>query len=256
MATTGTRSAARSAAARLAGLVALTFAPGGHARPRRVRGGLPRPHDHQDLGRRRHALGRRPIHLHAHRVQRRHATAHGVIVSDNFPTGVEARHGHRPAPGNLHRDEFATPLRRRRTRLYCELDPLDPGSIVTIPFEVKLDHDVQLRRAQEHGHGEGERRAGRHDDDNASSVTNDVAASRRSPWRRPRRLVCAHRRVRPLHDACAQQRTDVARLRRSQPGPAAPPFGSAMATAIAARRSARVWTFGVRGMSTLATQDR
>ena len=108
MATTGTRSAARSAAARLAGLVALTFVLAGMLAPAAFAVGSP----DLTITKTSDAAGTLAIGdqftytLTVSNVG--DATAHGVIVSDDFPTGVGPVGVHRPAARReLQPDEFA-----------------------------------------------------------------------------------------------------------------------------------------------------
>ena len=126
--------------------------------------GLPRPDDHEDLGCRRHPRGRRSIHLHADRVQRRHRDRPQRHRLRRFPDrGSDPSRSCRPAARrDLHRDEFATPGSPPANSLYCAARPdgcRRRSSTISVRGEGRPLRAV--RRAQEHGQGAGERRAGR-----------------------------------------------------------------------------------------------
>jgi uncharacterized repeat protein (TIGR01451 family) len=103
-------------------------------------------------------------------------TAHDVVVSDDFPTGVGPVGVIVQLPAAT--CTFAssqTPGSPPANSLYCELDPMDAGAVVTIPFEVELDHYVhcgplkntaKVRSSDEPAIDRG---------NNSSSVTDDVA---------------------------------------------------------------------------------
>ena len=113
MATTGTRSAARSAAARLAGLVALTFVLAGMLAPAASAVGSP----DLTITKTSDAVGtltvgdRFTYTLTVSNVGT--ATAHDVIVSDDFPTGLSF---HRAPSCSCPEGTAPWRVRRRRGR--------------------------------------------------------------------------------------------------------------------------------------------
>ena len=177
MATTGTRSAARSAAARLAGLVALTFVLAGMLAPAASAVGSP------DLT-----------------ITKTSDAVGTLAVGDQFTytlTRVQRRHRDRPRRHRLRRfpdrgsdpsevivqlpggtctlASSQTPGSPPANSLYCELDPMDAGAIVTIPFEVKVDHYVPCGALKNTARVRATDEPAANRDDNASSVTDDVA---------------------------------------------------------------------------------
>ncbi len=176
MATTGTRSAARSAAARLAGLVALTFVLAGMLAPSAFAVGSP----NLTITKTSDAVGTLAIGdqftytLTVSNVG--DATAHGVIVSDDFPTGVGPVGVIVQLPaGTCSLTSSQTPDSPPANSLYCELDPMDVGAVVTIPVEVKVDHYVQCGALKNTARVRATDEPAANRDDNASSVTDDVA---------------------------------------------------------------------------------
>ena len=176
MGTTGTRSAARSAAARLTGLVALTLVLAGMLAPSAFAVDSP----DLTITKTSDAVGMLTIGdqftytLTVSNVGT--ATAHGVIVSDDFPTGVGPVGGIVQLPGGTCTlASSQTPGAPPANSLYCELDPMDAGAVVTIPFEVKVDHYVQCGPLKNTAKVRSTDEPAANRDDNASSVTDDVA---------------------------------------------------------------------------------
>ena len=178
MATTGTRSAARSAAAHLAGLVAVTLVLACMLAPAASAAGSPDLTITKTSG----AVGTLTIGdqftytLTVSNVG--DATAHDVIVSDDFPTGVGPVGVIVQLPsGTCTFASSQTPGSPPANSLYCELDPMDAGAIVTIPFEVKVDHYVQCGTLKNTAKVRATDEPAANRDDNASSVTDDVACA-------------------------------------------------------------------------------
>ncbi len=178
MGTRGTRSAARSAAARLTGLVALMLVLAAMLAPAASAVGSP----DLTITKTSDAVGTLGVGdqftytLTVSNVGT--ATAHDVIVSDDFPTGVGPVGVIVQLPGGT--CTFAssqTPGSPPANSLYCELDPMDAGAVVTIPVEVKLDHYVQCGPLKNTGRVRASDEPAANRDDNASSVTDAVACA-------------------------------------------------------------------------------
>jgi uncharacterized repeat protein (TIGR01451 family) len=176
MATAGTRSAAPTTAARLTGLVALMLVLAAMLAPAASAVGSP----DLTITKTSDAVGTLTIGdrftytLTVSNVGS--ATAHDVVVSDDFPTGVGPVGVIVQLPGGT--CTFAssqTPGSPPANSLYCELDPMDAGAVVTIPLEVELDHYVHCGALKNTAkvRSTGEPAIDR--DNNSSSVTDDVA---------------------------------------------------------------------------------
>jgi len=104
------------------------------------------------------------------------ATAHDVIVSDDFPTGVGPVGVIVQLPaGTCTFASSQTPGSPPANSLYCELDPMDAGAVVTIPFEVELDRYVHCGPLTNTAKVRSTDEPAIDRDNNSSSVTDDVA---------------------------------------------------------------------------------
>ena len=176
MGTTATRSAARTTAVRLTGLVALILVLASMLAPAASATGSP----DLTITKTSNALGtltvgdRFTYTLTVSNVGS--TTAHDVIVSDDFPTGVGPVGVIVQLPGGT--CTFAssqTPGSPPANSLYCELDPMDAGAVVTIPFEVELDHYVHCGPLKNTAKVRSTDEPAIDRDNNSSSVTDDVA---------------------------------------------------------------------------------
>jgi uncharacterized repeat protein (TIGR01451 family) len=104
------------------------------------------------------------------------ATAHDVVVSDDFPTGLVFTSPIVQLPGGTCTlTSSQTPGSPPANSLYCELDPMDAGALVTIPVEVKVDQYAQCGALKNTARVRSSDEPAADRDDNASSVTDDVA---------------------------------------------------------------------------------
>jgi uncharacterized repeat protein (TIGR01451 family) len=104
------------------------------------------------------------------------ATAHDVIVSDDLPTGLVfiGVIGQLPG-GTCTQTSSQTPGSPPANSVYCELDPMDVGAVVTISFDVELDHYVHCGPLKNTAKVRSTDEPAIDRDNNSSSVTDDVA---------------------------------------------------------------------------------
>ncbi len=176
MGTTGTRSAARTTAARLTGLVALMLVLAAMLAPAASAVSSP----DLTITKTSDAVGtlavgdRLTYTLTMSNVGT--ATAHDVTVSDDLPTGLVFTSVIVQLPGGTcTQTSSQTPGSPPANSVYCELDPMDAGAVVTIPFEVELDHYVHCGPLKNTAKVRSTDEPAIDRDNNSSSVTDDVA---------------------------------------------------------------------------------
>ena len=178
MGTTGMGPAVRSTAARLTGLVAVMLALGTMVAPSAFAVDSP----DLTISKTSDAVGAQSVgdrFMYTLTVSNvGTATAHDVVVTDDLPTGVGPATVVLQFPGaTCTLASSQVPGSPPANSLYCELDPMDAGAVVTIPFEVKVDHFVQCGPLQNTAKVRASDEPAIDRGDNSASVTNDVACT-------------------------------------------------------------------------------
>lgn len=104
------------------------------------------------------------------------ATAHKVVVSDDFPTGIHPVGVVLQVPGAIctvaSSEISGSPP---AYSLYCRLDPVEAGSVVTIPFEVEVDRYVRCGSLRNSAAVRAPDEPASNEGNNTSSVHDEVA---------------------------------------------------------------------------------